>query len=344
MIPVLASNASGIDWHNQSYSFVIWPPIPFKASTIDLRNSGFKPPGTKTKIGNRQATHLLGTDGLGRDVTAALINGTSIALMISIGVVLISLIIGLFFGTAAGYFGNSRFQFSRFSLFLLVILTISACYIQWIIIQSFHSLILSIIFSFFIWIIWFGIFAIIHRFKARNRINIPIDAIIMRGIELFRSVPVLVLLLVLTSVLKSNGVLPIIFIISIFSWTAIARYSRAEALKLRDMPFVLSSQISGISDWRTITRHILPNVLTPVIVSATLLMAGSVLAESALSFLGIGLEADTVSWGSLLSESRKKPSAWWIAVFPGLAIYIYVLIWNNIGEQVSTFLQRKKLI
>jgi peptide/nickel transport system permease protein len=110
------------------------------------------------------------------------------------------------------------------------------------------------------------------------------------------------------------------------------------------MPFVLSSQISGISDWRTITRHILPNVLTPVIVSATLLMAGSVLAESALSFLGIGLEADTVSWGSLLSESRKKPSAWWIAVFPGLAIYIYVLIWNNIGEQVSTFLQRKKLI
>jgi len=345
MIPVLASNASGIDWYSNSYSFAIWPVVPFRASTIDLRNSGFQPPGSKANIGKKQSTHLLGTDGLGRDVLAALINGTSIALIISLGVVAISLIIGLLLGIAAGYFGNKRFHLSKYSLLIILSLALISFYFQWIIIKTHHSPAWILCISIFLWTLWGMISSILSKkIKLGNQIEIPVDSIIMRGIELFRSVPVLVLLLVLTSALSTNGVLPVILIISLFSWTAIARYSRAEAHKLRDMPFVLSGRISGIPNRKIMIRHLLPNVLTPVIVSATFLMAGSVLAESALSFLGIGLEADTVSWGSLLSESRKNPAAWWIAVFPGLAIYLYVLIWNSIGEQISTYLQSKKLI
>lgn len=344
MIPILTSNASGSDWYAKSYDFTIWPLIPFKASTIDLRNSGFMPPGTKANLGNKHATHILGTDGLGRDVMSALINGTSIALLISIGVVSIALIIGLFLGIIAGYFGNKRVQLSRLSFILLSLLTLVWIYFQWIIIMSFPSPVIILAGSLILWTIWFITFYFLQKFKIKKQFYIPIDGVIMRGIELFRSIPVLVLLLVLTTTLKSHGILPVILIISLFSWTAIARYSRAEAIKLRDIPFILTNRISGIPDWKTMSYHILPNVLTPVIVSATFLMAGSVLAESALSFLGIGLEADTVSWGSLLSESRKNPSAWWIAVFPGLAIYIYVLAWNNIGEQISTYLQSKKLI
>jgi peptide/nickel transport system permease protein len=124
-------------------------------------------------------------------------------------------------------------------------------------------------------------------------------------------------------------------IIGLTSWMGVARLVRAEFLSLRERDFVVAARAIGARDTRIIFQHILPNAMSPVLVSATLGIAGAILTESALSFLGIGVQPPTPSWGNMLIAGKQTlGTAWWLSVFPGLAILFTVLGYNLLGEGI----------
>ncbi len=161
-----------------------------------------------------------------------------------------------------------------------------------------------------------------------------IDAIIMRFVDIMLCFPTFFLILAVIAFLNPS-IWNIMIVIGLTSWMGVARLVRAEFLSLRQRDFVLSAQALGASDRRLIFRHILPNAISPVLVSATLGVAGAILTESALSFLGIGVQPPTPSWGNMLIVGKQTlGSAWWLSVFPGLAILITVLGYNLLGEGI----------
>ncbi len=161
-----------------------------------------------------------------------------------------------------------------------------------------------------------------------------VDALIMRFVDIMLCFPTFFLILAVIAFLEPS-IWNIMIVIGLTSWMGVARLVRAEFLSLRQRDFVLAAQALGASDLRLIFRHILPNALSPVLVSATLGVAGAILTESALSFLGIGVQPPTPSWGNMLITGKQTlGSAWWLSVFPGLAILITVLGYNLLGEGV----------
>ena len=161
-----------------------------------------------------------------------------------------------------------------------------------------------------------------------------IDAVVMRFVDIMLCFPTFFLILAVIAFLDPS-IWNIMIVIGLTSWMGIARLIRAEFLSLRQRDFVLAAQALGASDLRLIFRHILPNAMAPVLVSATLGVAGAILTESALSFLGIGVQPPTPSWGNMLIVGKQTlGSAWWLSVFPGLAILITVLGYNLLGEGV----------
>ncbi|HRI86947.1 MAG TPA: ABC transporter permease [Candidatus Hydrogenedentes bacterium] len=158
------------------------------------------------------------------------------------------------------------------------------------------------------------------------------DMIVMRAIEIVTLFPVFVLIITLISLLPPS-IWNIMVVLGITSWTGTARLVRGEMLKLRNVEFALAARASGFSDSRIIFRHLLPNALSPVLVSATFGVAGAILIESALSFLGFGVPPPTASWGEVLSQSKTylTRGAWWLVVFPGVAIFLTVTAFNLVG-------------
>ncbi len=161
-----------------------------------------------------------------------------------------------------------------------------------------------------------------------------VDALVMRFVDIMLCFPTFFLILAGIAFLDPS-IWNIMIVIGLTSWMGVARLIRAEFLSLRQRDFVLAAQALGASDLRLIFRHILPNAMSPVLVSATLGVAGAILTESALSFLGIGVQPPTPSWGNMLIVGKQTlGSAWWLSVFPGLAILITVLGYNLLGEGV----------
>ncbi|PLX72400.1 MAG: peptide ABC transporter permease [Desulfuromonas sp.] len=161
-----------------------------------------------------------------------------------------------------------------------------------------------------------------------------IDSIIMRFVDIMLCFPSFFLILAVIAFLEPS-IWNIMIIIGLTSWMGVARLVRAEFLSLRERDFVLAARAVGNRDGRVIFRHILPNAMTPVLVSATLGVAGAILTESALSFLGIGVQPPTPSWGNMLIAGKQTlGTAWWLSAFPGLAILITVLGYNLLGEGV----------
>ena len=161
-----------------------------------------------------------------------------------------------------------------------------------------------------------------------------VDALVMRFVDIMLCFPTFFLILAVIAFLDPS-IWNIMIVIGLTSWMGVARLIRAEFLSLRQRDFVLAAQALGASDLRLIFRHILPNALSPVLVSATLGVAGAILTESALSFLGIGVQPPTPSWGNMLIVGKQTlGSAWWLSVIPGLAILITVLGYNLLGEGV----------
>jgi len=161
-----------------------------------------------------------------------------------------------------------------------------------------------------------------------------VDGVLMRFVDLMLCFPAFFLILAVIAFLEPS-IWNIMIIIGLTSWMGVARLVRAEFLSLRERDFVLAARALGASDRRVIFRHILPNALSPVLVSATLGVAGAILTESALSFLGIGVQPPTPSWGNMLIAGKQTlGTAWWLSVFPGLAILFTVLGYNLLGEGI----------
>lgn len=159
-----------------------------------------------------------------------------------------------------------------------------------------------------------------------------VDSVISRLIELVMSIPSLVLVLALIAVIEKPTIWHVMLVLGATGWTGIARLTRAEFLKLKEADFVAAARAMGAGGLRIMVQHILPNALAPILVPITFGIAGAILTESALSFLGLG-PADALSWGRLLQAGRESNNEhWWLIVFPGAAIFLTVLAYNLIGE------------
>ena len=161
-----------------------------------------------------------------------------------------------------------------------------------------------------------------------------VDSALMRLVDLMLCFPAFFLILAVIAVLEPS-IWNIMAVIGLTGWMGVARLVRAEFLSLREREFVTAARALGAGDTRLILRHMLPNALAPVMVSATLGVAGAILTESALSFLGLGVQPPTPSWGNILTAGKDNIEiAWWLSVFPGLAILVTVMSYNLLGEGI----------
>ncbi|MDY6934329.1 MAG: ABC transporter permease [Spirochaetota bacterium] len=168
-----------------------------------------------------------------------------------------------------------------------------------------------------------------------------VDIVISRFIEIVLCFPTFFLILTMLA-LVGPSLFNIMIVIGLTGWTGIARIVRGEFLKLREMDYVQASKALGIPNRLIILRHILPNSLAPVLVSATFGIASTILIESSLSFLGFGVQPPTPSWGDILSQSRDfMDFAWWLTLIPGLAIFITITAYNLIGEGLQEAIDPK---
>jgi peptide/nickel transport system permease protein len=160
------------------------------------------------------------------------------------------------------------------------------------------------------------------------------ERIIMRFIDIMLTIPTFFLILAVIAFIEPS-IWNIMIVIGLTSWMGVARLVRAEFLSIKQQEYVLAARALGASDLRIIFRHIMINSMAPVLVSAVLGIAGAVLVESALSFLGIGVQPPTPSWGNILTLGKDNIEiAWWLSVFPGLAILVTVLGYNLLGEGI----------
>jgi peptide/nickel transport system permease protein len=165
-----------------------------------------------------------------------------------------------------------------------------------------------------------------------------VDEVIMRGVDVMLCFPSFFLILAVIAFLEPS-LTNIMAVIGLTSWMGVARLVRAEALALRGRDYVLAARVAGAGPARIILRHILPNALAPVLVSATLGVAGAILVESSLSFLGLGVQPPDASWGNMLLDGKEVLEvAPWLSVFPGLAILFTVLGYNLLGESLRDLL------
>ena len=159
-----------------------------------------------------------------------------------------------------------------------------------------------------------------------------IDHLISRLIEIFLTIPTFFLIITIVAFLPPS-IYNIMVVIGLTGWTGAARFVRAEFLKLKELDFILASRALGASHGRIIFLQMLPNAMAPVLVSAVFGIAGAILTESSLSFLGFGVPPPTPSWGDILSQSRDYIEfAWWLTTFPGLAIFLSITSYNLVGE------------
>ena len=168
-----------------------------------------------------------------------------------------------------------------------------------------------------------------------------VDIGIMRLVEVMYCFPTFFLIMMVITFLGPN-IINVMIVIGITSWAGLCRLVRSEFLSLRERDFVYSAKVQGVSPGRIIFRHILPNAMAPVYVSATLSVGGAILVESALSFLGLGVQIPTPSWGNILTAGKNYIDyAWWLTLYPGLAILVTVLSFNMIGEGLREVLDPK---
>lgn len=161
-----------------------------------------------------------------------------------------------------------------------------------------------------------------------------VDFVIMRFVDIMLCFPTFFLILAVIALLEPN-IFNIMIIIGLTSWMGTARLIRAEILSLKERDFIYAERAIGAGDLRIIARHLIPNAMAPVLVNITLGVAAAILVESSLSFLGIGVQPPTPSWGNILTEGKSvMGAAWWMVLCPGLAILITVLGYNLLGEGI----------
>ena len=312
------------------------PLIPYAYYEQDAKNTDFVSPFSPQNVSSLYYRHWLGTDKLGRDVLSGLIAGTRIALLIGLGGMAIALFIGLLMGITAGYYGNDRFKLTKIGailrgvLFPILLFYFSVFFQQQLPFYWFLLLIIAV-FS----ILKIGDFTSPKISFLHKTIILPFDNLIMRVVEILQAVPTILWLLGLIAATGQMSILGLVFFIGLTSWTTTARLVRGEMMRIRQLEFMETAQVLGFSHTRTILRHALPNILTPVLIALAFGIAHCILLEATLTFIGLGLPIELVTWGSMLAVARDNPSAWWLVVFPGFMIFITVYSLNRLGEALN---------
>jgi peptide/nickel transport system permease protein len=320
----------------------VFPPIPFSPTRPNIHSAYFKPPRAQ-HLGR---THWLGTDMLGRDVLAQMVHGSRTSLVVGLASMTIALFIGLFLGLVSGYFGNQGLRlpgarmvclflglpFIYYYAFMLRQEALAQALekgpwsFAW---QGLASVGIAVAIGYAIWLLsgrlptpWQGTRAL------------PLDNLLGRFIEFIDGLPLFIVLISL-SMLFTPSLFYLVLLIGFTGWISIARFTRAEVLKLRNSDFVMACQVMGMSTWRIVWKHLLPNAIGPALVAFAFGVGGAIMAESSLSYLGIGIPADVVSWGKLLAGARGHFQAWWLVWFPGMAIFGLILSVNTIGQHLK---------
>jgi len=171
-----------------------------------------------------------------------------------------------------------------------------------------------------------------------------LDALIMRFVDIMLCFPTFFLILMVIAFLEPN-IWNIMAVIGLTSWPGLTRLVRGECLSIREREFVQAAKALGLSNRRVMFVHLLPNIMAPILVTATLGIGGAILTESALSFLGLGVQPPTPSWGNILTAGKDYITmAWWLSLYPGLAILITVLAYNLLGEGLRDVLDPRMML
>jgi len=352
------------EWKQMQFEKVIWAPVPYTPGKSDRLNSDYKSPSGEQKFrdaaGNivpmpARFRHKLGTGSRGEDLLSGLIHGARISLTIGFISMTIATIIGLLLGALAGYFGDNKLTTSRGKFWTVIIGIIIGWFYAFQVRQfnlqdalktSSSAIIIQLLLSIGILVGIIILFSLIGILVGKlpylkKQVHIPVDAMVSRTVEIFHSMPTFILILTIAAIARPS-LTNIMIIIGLTSWTGIARLTRAEFLRLRNLEYIQAARALGYSEYKIILKHALPNGIAPALVSIAFGIASAILIESSLSFLGIGVPADVVTWGSLVNDGREKYSAWWLVIFPGLAIFITVTVYNLIGEGLRDALDPKQ--
>jgi peptide/nickel transport system permease protein len=171
-----------------------------------------------------------------------------------------------------------------------------------------------------------------------------VDTVLMRLVDTALAIPRLLLIIAVVALWGGVSVPALTLLIAGVSWFAVSRLVRAETLAVRDREYVVAARALGVPPWRIMLRHVLPNVVGPGLVNATLAVGNVILLEAGLSFLGIGVRPPTASWGSIIQDGAERVSdLWWLTVFPGLAIVVTVFACNALGDALRDALDPRQL-
>ncbi|HYG53601.1 MAG TPA: ABC transporter permease, partial [Flavobacteriales bacterium] len=347
------------DWRKMDVAYILWPVVPFSPENPDYYNRDYvaptdkqlvPSPNGKTVEATGKFRHLLGTDDLGRDVLAGIIHGARTSLTIGVFSMLLASIIGLTIGLLSGYFGDDRFKLSWIAVVFFAPAVVAGYFTGFIarsaiIAEAFEASTLNGLMQFVIsLLIFIGIPAlcvVLFNLIPVKKIKFPIDSLFSRATEVFNSLPKLLLIISLSILFERQSIWLTVIIIGCTSWTEIARLTRAELLKIRELDYIQAAKSLGIKSRSIMWRHALPNAMSSVFVTITFGVATAILMESALSFLGIGVPQDAVTWGSMLSHGRQEMEAWWLLLYPGLALFLTTLSVNLLGEGLRDALDPK---
>jgi peptide/nickel transport system permease protein len=286
--------------------------------------------------------YLLGTDELGRDVFSRMFQGSYVSLSVGFVAVGIALVIGVFLGGIAGYYGGSQIRLGHIVAFVLLgaggIGIFSGRTAVGVSMVLFGAAVAALILrmrgvhgprglSGGISVFFLGLFSM--------------DVLITGLVDIMLCFPSFFLILTVVALLPAS-IYNIMIVIGLTSWMGATRFVRAEFLSLREQDFVTAAKALGVSDWRIIFRHMVPNAMAPVLVSATIGIATAILTEAGLSFLGFGVPPPHATWGNILSDGKNYIfDAPWLTFVPGFAILIVVLAFNLFGEGLRDALNPK---
>jgi peptide/nickel transport system permease protein len=286
--------------------------------------------------------YLFGTDNLGRDVFARMLQGAWVSLTVGFVAVGIAVIIGIFLGGVAGYFGQHHVCADHILAFAFLTAGVG------LLLSPYMPLGLVLLVC-GVCGCAFSIFRIRRAgtppsslwYVVFTREIFSIDTLIMRLVDIMLCFPSFFLILTVIAILPAS-IYNIMIVIGVTSWMGTTRFVRAEFLSLREQDFVAAAKALGVGDFRIIFRHMMPNAVAPVLVSATIGIATAILTEAGLSFLGFGVPPPHATWGNILSDGKRFIfDAPWLTFVPGIFILIIVLSFNLFGEGLRDVLNPK---
>lgn len=322
----------------------IYPPIRYSYDFIDQRNLGFSSPTAHNDVGFFWERHWLGTDQLGRDTAAGVLRSIYNALRIGIFATLLSMFIGTFLGSIAAISGRNGIAFNWPQWILMLPLLFGLGFYSLLFYQNISSsglasfgnklqLTNSIIIVLLTMATYF-----VNRFLQFPRLKkykVPFDDILIKVLEVRKSIPSLIILLAIMPLFDKPSIASIILVLSLIGWTSFARISRAETINLLENDYISAATSIGVGNFRLLIYHILPNIVDTIRVMFVFTFIANVLSESSLSFLGIGLGVEDISFGSMLSVASRNLGAWWLALFPGLTLFLLLICLNNIRGHIN---------